>query len=349
MNVRTHVGIALMAGALVLAAMSRAHGARPRQSEPVISTIEFRTSPLMDLMMYVRTLAEQGDKAEVPDIEGLAGAVNVIAEIGEEAGGDWGVFSGPAHTCASAAEMIELAGQLPETFTMRSGQTLELRAIALKMANALAGAETAYLKDLWPTRKASLDAAAASLRAKFDPKQREVYSFIQDKLGTARPQSVIPVYLVADAPWPGAMTYMSRSGSMCFVGLTATTGSQLLESVIHETLHALDSSTRRAGNVFTQIEQGLREAGMERGDSRMRDVPHMAMFVQAAETVRRLLDPEHVDYGDTPAAGMAPYYERDAKVAAVVRPAWRAYLDVEITRDEAVKRIVAGVMGEGGE
>jgi hypothetical protein len=67
------------------------------------------------------------------------------------------------------------------------------------------------------------------------------------------------------------------------------------------------------------------------------DFVHTVMFVQAAGTVRRVLDPNHRDYGD-----VKGYYARVGRAAEVVVPAWRDYLDGRIDREAAVERIVAG-------
>jgi hypothetical protein len=67
------------------------------------------------------------------------------------------------------------------------------------------------------------------------------------------------------------------------------------------------------------------------------DFVHTVMFVQAAGTVRRVLDPSHKDYGD-----VRGYYARVGRAATVVVPAWRGYLDGKSTREEALTKIVAG-------
>ncbi len=67
----------------------------------------------------------------------------------------------------------------------------------------------------------------------------------------------------------------------------------------------------------------------------------MVMFVHAAETVRRQLDPEHVDYGTLEIGGQPALYVRDRASFDAVQPAWRAYLDGRIDRQEAVRRIVS--------
>jgi hypothetical protein len=72
------------------------------------------------------------------------------------------------------------------------------------------------------------------------------------------------------------------------------------------------------------------------------DFVHTLMFVQAAGTVRRVLDPGHKDYGDVDG-----YYAKVPRAAAVVVPAWRDYLDGKISREAAVEKIVAGMEKEG--
>ena len=60
------------------------------------------------------------------------------------------------------------------------------------------------------------------------------------------------------------------------------------------------------------------------------------MFVQAAETMRRLYNPDHVAYGDV----ATDLYKRSGDAAVVELDIWPRYLDGEFERDEALKRIV---------
>jgi hypothetical protein len=310
----------------------------------VIAALDLRISPLMDLMMYVRAMMEQD--ADVPDIEGLADAVAAARAAQEAMGGStgWGIFQGPASGLDSAAEMVELCRQFPEQITTRSGVSYALREVSVSVAEGLAAAEPAFLRELWPQRRVKLEAAAADLRTQIEPRQEEIYRYVQESLNIARPQETIPLYLVLEGPWPGAQTYRARAGGRCFVALADHSGSQQLESVIHETLHVLDDSTRGESSVFNELQAAMREAGIPRNDSLRHDVPHTVMFVQAAETVRRLLDPTHVDYGETEMWGRPGLYARQPRIPAAVRPAWRAYLDGVIDRAEAVRRMVQGVV-----
>jgi hypothetical protein len=64
------------------------------------------------------------------------------------------------------------------------------------------------------------------------------------------------------------------------------------------------------------------------------------MFVQAGETIRRLVDPKHEHVGV-----VSHYYDKVRAVADVELPAWKDYLDGKSTRAEALEKIVAGVLG----
>jgi hypothetical protein len=236
--------------------------------------------------------------------------------------------------------MLAICRELPERFTTRSGTSLEPRSLGTGVAESLVEAEPAFMAELWPARRTELERIRADLLGKLKPKEKEVYAFVQSTLGIADPQPVLPVYLVADAPWPGAMTYLSRRGGVCFVGMASDGASQLLETVLHETLHALDASSS-GPDVFDELRTALRGAGVEPTDARLRDLPHMVMFVHAAETVRRLLDPDHNDYGTLEIGGRPALYIRDQASFNAVQPVWRAYLDGGIDRQEAVRRIVA--------
>jgi hypothetical protein len=65
---------------------------------------------------------------------------------------------------------------------------------------------------------------------------------------------------------------------------------------------------------------------------------HTVVFVQAAETVRRRIDPDHRHHGD-----VRGYYDRVGAVAPPVRRWWTAYLDGAVTRDEALARLAGAV------
>jgi hypothetical protein len=122
--------------------------------------------------------------------------------------------------------------------------------------------------------------------------------------------------------------------------------SDLEETILHETCHALDLASEGDDDAFTVLRRKLQERGVESRDPRLHDIPHLVMFAQAENTMRRLYDPDHLAYGDTQCGDIAPLYERSGKVAEVVRRLWWEYLDGEIARLEALDRIVDELVEE---
>ncbi len=67
------------------------------------------------------------------------------------------------------------------------------------------------------------------------------------------------------------------------------------------------------------------------------------MFVHSGETVRRVLDPAHIDYGESQG-----YYAKVPHVASVVRSNWIEHLNGELSTNMAIDRMVAGVLKQAG-
>jgi hypothetical protein len=226
---------------------------------------------------------------------------------------------------------------MPEQRKLRSGKTIAIRQPVLAFLRAYARLEPAFQKDVWPQHKAALEAAHRRLHEELVPRQAACFDYILKRLGMEDPRLDIPVYLVAEAPYPGGFTHRRRGrGGVCFVGVEHAGGSLLLEVVLHEASHALDIATLDQDTAFQQLRAGLKQAGHDPRSPIYRDVPHTLLFYQAAETVRRLLAPGHKHYGD--AIG---YYAKVPQAIQAVRPAWDDYLDGKIARDAALKRILS--------
>jgi len=90
--------------------------------------------------------------------------------------------------------------------------------------------------------------------------------------------------------------------------------------------------------VLEQLRARLEKQGYTRRHRELRDVPHTLMFVQAGETVRRLIDHAHQHYGV-----VAGYYPKVERVAAIELPIWKDHLDGKLTREQALERIITEV------
>jgi hypothetical protein len=173
------------------------------------------------------------------------------------------------------------------------------------------------------------------------PRHQEALAFMMQSLAIPDPGVTVPVFLVTATNPPGAMTYYLRGGAPVSVVEATVGGSNdlLVETILHESSHALDRASRGGGSAFATLRALLEERGLGPRDDAYHTVPHTLMFVQAAETVRRLFNPDHVAYGDA-----TDLYQRTGATAVVEREIWPRYLDGELTRDEALRRIVERVL-----
>jgi hypothetical protein len=237
--------------------------------------------------------------------------------------------------CESVADAKRRCLQLPESFRSRSGQTVKTRAAALRLVAAYERIEDAFLAEIWPKHEIVIRQARERIEAELLSKQDEVFTYVIESLAMRDPRQAIPLYLVSDAPSPGGFTHRYRGGGVCFVGVDGASGSMLHETVIHESIHALDIATDEQETALQVLRKRLREKGFGPRSQAYRDVPHTVIFVQAAETVKRLLDPQHKHYGD-----VSGYYENVPEATRAVRENWEAHLHGKLPLERAIGQIV---------
>jgi hypothetical protein len=312
--------------------------AGPGRADTKATHLDLRINPFMDMHCYVRSRAACG--ADVPELDGLPQAIETVRQVEAQFDhpGTWGLFEALWSPCQSAGEALERAALFPETHRLRlTGTQVAVREPALKLARAYVRLERAFRESVWPKHKAALEAARDKLQKELIPKQASCFNYLVEKLGMQDPRLEIPVVLVAQAPPPGSFTLRPRGDApVCIVSAPDPADPFLCEIVLHEAIHALDVATSDQPTALQTLRAKLPDAGVDLESPIYRDVPHTLIFVQAAETVRRVLDPGHAHYGD--ARG---YYAKVPEVANAVRAPWTDYLDGKISRDEAIQRIVA--------
>ncbi|MGI8653744.1 MAG: hypothetical protein ACR2LC_00840 [Pyrinomonadaceae bacterium] len=292
--------------------------------------IDVRVAPFVDLYYFISALASGSEKP--PEIDGFAQAVEAARPLRFAPR----LINIVVIRCDNASDAARVFAQLPETVKVGAGQTLLLREKAVNLAKALAVIEKPFLEKIWPQHKLIINQAAASISKTFKPKEQECFAYITKNLGMQNVAYKVPVYLVADAPLPGGFTFRQDDGSgVCLISVERNKGSLLFETLLHEAIHALDLEAKGNGNVLIDIRNRLLKAGITERDPDMRNVPHTLMFIQAAETVRRLLDSSHKHYGD-----VSGYYAKVPLIAKIERPIWIDYLDGKISREKALNQIV---------
>lgn len=314
--------------------------AQPAAARPP-TRLDLRVDPLVDLYQQVRAWAASREPEGIPPAvlaspdfkEAVEAARAVSAQLGRSPLA-FGVLDRQLEGLESFEDLIGDFEALDGPVRVLGGAEVDIREEAVRFARALAAAEEAFLTDFWPEHEALIEAARSELEQTLVPKQAECLEFMLASLGLEDPGDVVPVYLVRSAAAPGAYTYRRQDGGgLCFVSVDPG-GGLLSETILHEATHAIDLLSRDGG-VLNTLRARLLEAVPDRRDPIHRDLPHLLMFIQAGETVRRLIDPEHVHYGEA-----RQLYSRQAHLSDVALPVWKEHLDGRLTREEALDRLL---------
>lgn len=335
---RREVVKALCAGVAFLPVSVRlmAASALPQAST---SSLSFRFDPLIDLYFLLQKQALD-DAEPLPEWRDAVGQMRVAAEY-LPGNGDLSLMNGIICGFGSVAELSQAIERMPKAAAGRVPTRDVLKAIAA----GLTAAEPVYEKETGPAhRKLVEEALHGTIEPGLVPDESRCLSFILSRLGIADVGFEVPVFLVASAPEPGAITNRSRQmTAACFVSVRPFAGSTLFEAILHEAAHALEAAAGPESlSVLTRLSEQLTAQGVQPGSPLLRDVPHTLAFVQSAETVRRFLDPAHVPYGVSHG-----YYAKVPRIAPVVQEVWVEHLDGRLSTDAAVERIVAGVVHNG--
>jgi hypothetical protein len=309
--------------------------AERRESAPRTAIeLKLRVQPFQELWYQVRALGSGEQVAEVPEM--LRDAAAAARALGESLPSptSWGPLEGTLASCDSATHALQRIDSVPETVRARPGQEVPLRAPARAILEALAKIETSWRESVWPERERRLREVESGLAAALLAKQADVWAVHAAALGFEGLELTVPSFLVTEMPSPGAITHRGDDErGVCFVSVKDMTGSKLWETVVHEATHALDIA--RDGDAFDALRAALERGGNSPRDRVFRDAPHALMFVQSAETVRRVLAPDHEDYGVTDGL-----YDRIGPAAEAVRTAWHDPALASATIPARVARIV---------
>ncbi len=306
---------------------------------PASTHLDVRIHPLVELNAWVRSLAAGG--SETADLEGLAAAIAAAKALQVKLQSPlmFGLVEPLLEDCEDAGELERKLGDLPEE-SPSLPRNLRIRDEAIALAGALADVEESFNEDLWPERKKALEERIHEYRDQLAPRERECFKTLTSDLGMKDPGVRIPLYLVTTYPFPGAITFRREGGGgICFVATGPHPGSQLFETMLHESLHALDVSTQGQDHAFQRLRRLLEDKGLSPRDRRYRDVPHHLMFVEAAEVVRRRVCADHVHYGD-----LTDYYQKTSPDSRIVREHWLKFLDGELEREDALSGMILQIL-----
>lgn len=334
----------LLAGTIAISFIAASVVAADRPSTTTAPTggtrLEYRIDAFVDLYQSARCLATDGQAASAEPF--LQPAVEAAGRIHEVLGKNllaWSALDRELVNCRSGADLLRAFEALPEPLPLFGGRSVSVRAEAVRFAQGLVAAEPEFRETVWAEREQALKSALARIEAGFTPKETDCLNYVLESLEIKDPGDRIAIYLVAQVSAPGAVTMPRHDGGgACFVSVARPehAGTLLFETVLHESIHALDLRTRGQAHALSELRRALIRANIAPNDPRIRHVPHTIMFVQAGETIRRVVDPSHRHYGEE-----SGYYERMGELAAFERSVWEEYLDGKLNRQDAIARIVS--------
>ncbi len=289
--------------------------------DPVVPPmVKLDTSPGAELWYEVRSQA----MAEGAIVEGpLAGAAEAARAVNAAIAdpGFWGRLDGLAIGAEPGewlATEVPFAGkQIAQGHTRK-----ELRAALDTLLAGMDSAAPEWIEKEWPARKAKLVERQAELTKILDVDTRnEAWMRMDRWLQVTPPEAEVLVTLVTRAPGLAAETWYDADGTMSVVAVEGRSTSTLLEAVLHEYLHALTATPHMLPSLFKVALQALAEKNIWGYENRDAWV-HPLYYLAAAEVVRDVHDPKHVDQGLTEG-----YYDEIKVQYSYLEPMWRDYVN----------------------
>lgn len=303
---------------------------------PEGAPIALRRSVVADHYFWLRTKVLEGEAPKA-----FATAFAAMHDLRGDLSGDptaWEDLEVPLGEVSSAAELVAFYEKLPERKEVGS-QTVQLRAGALRLARAMSEVEATYRKGPYRSHSDEIGVAAKDLAAHLVPNEPAILRAIETDMGLEGGARPIVVTLVSDAPYPGIFAADQRGRVMAsFVRVRGLDGSALVETVLHQSLHALDEMTVRESTAMNALRAALAKRGIDAEDTNAEMAINTVTFAEAASLVRRFVDPKHRPLGES------GFYTLYPPAPAIVE-AWTRHVDqgeaMDATADAIAKAVTA--------
>lgn len=299
--------------------------------------IALRRSLVADLYFWLRTKVLEGEAPRE-----YAEAYAAMHDLRGELSGDptaWEDLEVPLGTASRSAELVTIYGELPVRRDV-GGRVVPLRAAAVRLASAMAAVEDTYRRGPYREHADDIARAARELTTRLVPHEAAILKAIETDLAVPGTDIPIVVTLVADAPYPGIFAADARGRVMAsFVRVRGLDGGALIETVLHECLHAFDEMTvREKTTAMNALRSALAKRGIDEDDSNVEMAVNTVTFAEAASLVRRFVDPAHRPLGES------GFYTLFPPAPAVV-DAWSRHIEagepIDATADAIARAVTA--------
>ena len=325
----------------------------PDETIPFLGTppIEISVDPATELWFEVRSRAASDETVgeDDPLAEAIAGARALGA-----------LFAEPRAWLLVDAYI--LSAQLPDGYGSALVETLRVppkfrlpdvgparvpRGI-LTLVQALDAAAPTWLEEVWPERRAQLEARRSAVHEILPPEtQMTIFAELEGVHRLPFPKPSFPLRLTSRMPEVDEVA-LWIGGAPTQTALVAVSGREPLELadvVLHEILHVSDTRAFFPPSVFKALDTKLTRKGvrgLNAGSAR-----HYLFYLLAGELIRRHADPAHIDQGRT-----SGQYERAPGLVDQLEPLVRRFASGEIGSAEftdSYASIVAAWLAQGGE
>jgi hypothetical protein len=211
----------------------------------------------------------------------------------------WEDLEVPLGTAERARDLVAAYGELPKTRDVGDRPVL-LRSHALRLARAMEASEAAYRAGPYREHSEAIARAAKDIRECLLPKVDSVLAAIETEMALPDVQRPIVITLVSDAPYPGIFAADARGRtSASFVRVRGLDGSALVETLLHESLHAMDELSVRSPTAMNKLRGALASRGIDESDPNVEMAVNTVTFAEAASLVHRYVDATHRPLGES--------------------------------------------------
>ncbi|MDB4941494.1 MAG: hypothetical protein JWP97_1028 [Labilithrix sp.] len=298
--------------------------------------IALRRSVVADEYFWLRTKVLEGDP---PPLFGEA--FSAMHELRSDLAADPTAYEDlevPLGQVSHASELVDLYAQLPEKKDV-GGRMVSFRADAVRLARAMSAAEGPFKRGPYREHAGAIEVAAKDLGEHLVAREGAILQAIQADMGFADGVRPLVITLVNDAPFPGIFAADARGRNMAsFVRVRGLEGSVLVETVLQESLHALDEMTVREPTALNALRAALAKRGVDDSDTNAEMAITTVTSAEAASLVRRFVDPGHR------ALGEKGFYTLYPPAPAIVA-AWSRHVDageaLELTADAIARAVTS--------
>lgn len=216
----------------------------------------------------------------------------------------WRTIDALAFSAGDASRLVSIPAVMPKI-----GGAFDSNKAVAALTKALEESKAHFQSDVWPAGEKSVRKQIDAFLAIPEAKRDAAIEFILKNAGITKAPMSVDILVVPKMPGREGMTVRTPGGTRIIISVGKYEGADFAEVVLHEATHVLDAASE--DGLFVKLRKALQDA--KRPAFEIEQIPHVCMFILAAEATRRFIEPTHKDVGETHGAyerGLAPLKEK---------------------------------------